>query len=135
MEPVAAIIPCKHICSVNDMYEPNKYNKSKVQLTKNARDYKKEIIKELTKIGFRIDGYDDTYALIISIQFVVNSRLTIRDLDNMEKLTIDAIYKYLGLNDNSIYEKHTMKVSTDSDYEFIKFVISQSPRKKSEYVF
>lgn len=105
-------------------------------LTDEARHEKREINNYL-KASYPQDMMADLRGrkLSITIFYFLKTSYGARDLDNLEKTSIDGIFKYFKLNDNTVVNKVTSKRKVDqSDTEYILYRFSELPDdSKIEY--
>ena len=105
-------------------------------LTDEARHEKREINNYL-KSSYPQDMMADLRGskLSITIFYFLKTSYGARDLDNLEKTSIDGIFKYFKLNDNTVVNKVTSKRRVSySDTEYILYRFTKLPDdSKIEY--
>lgn len=135
MSKFTFMIPTDYIVSTNYMLNYRGKSNSP-RLSDEARKEKRDIANYLHKV------YSDNYLkplegkkLSITIFYFLKKSFSKRDLDNLEKLSIDGFFKFFKLNDNQIINKTTAKRKVvGSDKEYIYVEISEAPEdKKLEY--
>lgn len=135
MSEYTFMIPTDYIVSVNYMLSYRGKSNSP-RLSDEARKEKRDIANYLHKV------YNEDYLksligkkLSITIFYFLKKSFGRRDLDNLEKLSIDGFFKFFKLDDNQIINKTTAKrklIGSDMEYIYIK--LTEAPEdKKLEY--
>lgn len=107
--------------SVNKMYSYNHYNKT-MYLTKEAQHYKMAIKIACPKIEFK----SEQPKIRIEIWYhsptwiCKNGRFRKRDIQNMDKILIDAISERLGVDDSHVWYHNGEKVIDIEEYTEIQ---------------
>lgn len=130
-EAYSFMIPVDYIVSAN--YRLSYRTKAKGPcLSDEARKERRDISNYLRKVYN--EGYLDPLKgknLQVTIFYFLKKSFASRDLDNLEKLSIDGIFKFFNLNDNRIINKTTAKRHVlGSDMEYIYVKISEIPSDK-----
>ena len=135
MSEYTFMIPTDYIVSVNYMLSYRGKSNSP-RLSDEARKEKRDIANYLHKV------YSEEYLkpligkkLNIVIFYFLKKSFGRRDLDNLEKLSIDGFFKFFGLDDNQIINKTTAKrklIGSDKEYIYIKLT-EVSEDKKIDY--
>ena len=124
------MIPVDYIVSANYRLE-FKANRGPC-LSSEARKERRDISSYLNK-AYGVSYLDDLKGktLQITIFYFLKKSFMARDLDNLEKLSIDGIFKFFNLNDNKIINKTTAKRHVlNSDKEYIYVKIQEVPSSK-----
>lgn len=127
------ITTTEKIVSVNSMYQAGiKYIGGKprpyIYKSKKAERFSNEVLDQLMALDFSdyIDWFKNTNLFSLTISFVVKSNITRRDVQNMQKLIIDLITKYI--RENLGVEKFD-----DSLFTSVHFYKSIIPKASKEY--
>ena len=103
--------------SVNRMYAINHYNRS-VYLTKEAQHFKMAIKLACPPVKFdsaqpkiRIEMWYHSPAWVCK-----NGKFKKRDIQNMDKMLIDAISEKLGVDDSHVWHTEGTKVLSTEEY-------------------
>jgi Holliday junction resolvase RusA-like endonuclease len=108
------------------MYIPrHKGNRCWLQKSPEVYDYQEFIINSL--INSNLNNIDKYAKLSLTLVFGVISNINNRDLDNMLKISIDGIFKGIGINDNRVNEINCKKVISSMDCEYISIKIDVLP--------
>ena len=113
--------------------------------TKEHKSYKEfigfEIFKNKESVRFFKNNTNPVAPINVKIDFFLSRHLTKKkeislkgnDLDNLNKLTIDAIFESIDINDAYICDLHVTKNHSETDYFTVSisrpFLISQSLSK------
>ena len=112
------------IPSLNSMYKWGRGGK--VYKVKEACVYQELIIRQLTEKFPDID-VKDVPRFKLTLDFVLANGIGRRDYDNMIKATQDAIFKFLGVDDNRIYHGEQRKWDrSNGEKEFIRVKLESS---------
>ena len=112
------------IPSLNSMYKWGRGGK--VYKVKEACVYQELIIRQLREKFPDID-VKDVPRFKLTLDFVLANGIGRRDYDNMIKATQDAIFKFLGVDDNRIYHGEQRKWDrTNGEKEFIRVKLESS---------
>ena len=129
------MIPTDYIVSTNYMLS-YRGKSNAPRLSDEARKEKRDIANYLHKV------YDENMLkvledkkLSITIFYFLKKSFGRRDLDNLEKLSIDGFFKFFKLDDNQIINKTTAKRKVmGSDKEYIYIKLSEAPEdRRLEY--
>lgn len=132
MQDYSFIIPVNFLVSTNARLEPSKGG---VKLTTEARNEKRNVFLYLSKKYKRelLKDLDNKY-LRVTLFYFLKKSFNSRDLDNLEKTSIDSIFRYFKLNDNKIIEKTSCKRRViDSDKEYVYIKITEAPLVKLDF--
>ena len=132
MQEFSFIIPVRFLVSTNARLEQSKGG---VKLTTEAQNEKRSVFLYLSKKYKRelLSDLDNKYLRVVLFYFLKKSYNS-RDLDNLEKTSIDSIFRFFKLNDNKIIEKTTCKRKViDSDMEYIYFKVTEAPKVKLDF--
>ena len=70
----------------------------------------------------------------LELEFILKKSYSIRDCDNMIKLTQDSIYQFFDVDDNKINNLEVSKYDRPGGKkEFIRFIITESEKKHNKY--
>lgn len=108
------------------------YNGGQARLTGEARKEKRDIYKYLSE-NVKSTALKDLKGkfLNVTLFYFLKQSFGARDVDNLLKTSIDGIFKYFGLNDNTIVNLVVSKRKVnDSEKEYIYFKISDMPESK-----
>lgn len=112
------------IPSLNSMYKWGRGGK--VYKVKEACIYQELIIRQLREKFPDID-VKDVPRFKLTLDFVLANGIGRRDYDNMIKATQDAIFKFLGVDDNRIYHGEQRKWDrSNGEKEFIRVKLESS---------
>jgi hypothetical protein len=112
------------IPSLNSMYKWGRGGK--VYKVKEACVYQELIIRQLKEKFPDID-VKDVPRFKLTLDFVLANGIGRRDYDNMIKATQDAIFKFLGVDDNRIYHGEQRKWDrSNGEKEFIRVKLESS---------
>lgn len=112
------------IPSLNSMYKWGRGGK--VYKVKEACVYQELIIRQLREKFPDID-VKDVPRFKLTLDFVLANGIGRRDYDNMIKATQDAIFKFLGVDDNRIYHGEQRKWDrSNGEKEFIRVKLESS---------
>lgn len=112
------------IPSLNSMYKWGRGGK--VYKVKEACIYQELIIRQLKEKFPDID-VKDVPRFKLTLDFVLANGIGRRDYDNMIKATQDAIFKFLGVDDNRIYHGEQRKWDrSNGEKEFIRVKLESS---------
>lgn len=112
------------IPSLNSMYKWGRGGK--VYKVKEACVYQELIIRQLKEKFPDID-VKDVPRFKLTLDFVLANGIGRRDYDNMIKATQDAIFKFLGVDDNRIYHGEQRKWDrSNGEKEFIRVRLESS---------
>lgn len=112
------------IPSLNSMYKWGRGGK--VYKVKEACIYQELIIRQLKEKFPDID-VKDVPRFKLTLDFVLANGIGRRDYDNMIKATQDAIFKFLGVDDNRIYHGEQRKWDrSNGEKEFIRVRLESS---------
>lgn len=112
------------IPSLNSMYKWGRGGK--VYKVKEACVYQELIIRQLKEKFPDID-VKDIPRFKLTLDFVLANGIGRRDYDNMIKATQDAIFKFLGVDDNRIYHGEQRKWDrSNGEKEFIRVKLESS---------
>ena len=112
------------IPSLNPMYKWGRGGK--VYKVKEACVYQELIIRQLKEKFPDID-VKDVPRFKLTLDFVLANGIGRRDYDNMIKATQDAIFKFLGVDDNRIYHGEQRKWDrSNGEKEFIRVKLESS---------
>ena len=112
------------IPSLNSMYKWGRVGK--VYKVKEACVYQELIIRQLREKFPDID-VKDVPRFKLTLDFVLANGIGRRDYDNMIKATQDAIFKFLGVDDNRIYHGEQRKWDrSNGEKEFIRVKLESS---------
>jgi hypothetical protein len=112
------------IPSLNSMYKWGRGGK--VYKVKEACVYQELIIRQLREKFPDID-VKDIPRFKLTLDFVLANGIGRRDYDNMIKATQDAIFKFLGVDDNRIYHGEQRKWDrSNGEKEFIRVKLESS---------
>lgn len=112
------------IPSLNSMYKWGRGGK--VYKVKEACLYQELIIRQLKEKFPDID-VKDVPRFKLTLDFVLANGIGRRDYDNMIKATQDAIFKFLGVDDNRIYHGEQRKWDrSNGEKEFIRVKLESS---------
>ena len=112
------------IPSLNSMYKWGRGGK--VYKVKEACVYQELIIRQLREKFPDID-VKDVPRFKLTLDFVLANGIGRRDYDNMIKATQDAIFKFLGVDDNRIYHGEQRKWDrSNGEKEFIRVRLESS---------
>lgn len=112
------------IPSLNSMYKWGRGGK--VYKVKEACIYQELIIRQLREKFPDID-VKDVPRFKLTLDFVLANGIGRRDYDNMIKATQDAIFKFLGVDDNRIYHGEQRKWDrSNGEKEFIRVRLESS---------
>lgn len=112
------------IPSLNSMYKWGRGGK--VYKVKEACVYQELIIRQLKEKFPDID-VKDIPRFKLTLDFVLANGIGRRDYDNMIKATQDAIFKFLGVDDNRIYHGEQRKWDrSNGEKEFIRVRLESS---------
>ena len=115
------------IPSVNNIYE---HVRGRVIKKNEVIRYQDGIMKELAKNNIDRTLLRGTGFLKTTIIFILKRSLLKRDLDNMLKMTNDAVFKYFNHNDVVIMHSEERKfINPNSDFEAIFYKIEQMDEK------
>ncbi len=90
--------------SSNHLYATGAHGKR--YLTKQGREYRKELEETMMEVGARKRCPKPPFALHLHLRF---SDLRRRDVSNQIKLVEDTVFKYLGYDDTEVYDLHAWK--------------------------
>lgn len=122
--PLYFLLCVTKIVSVNETYRISGNGKS-LYKSDIARIFEDEIRDQLT--GTQRDWLkDESCELEVDILFRISKRYTTKDLDNCLKVTLDAISKSLGFNDNRIKKIVAEKEQADGPLDEIRVEIAQA---------
>ena len=116
-DSLSFVLSVKSIASVNEAYTPTVV-KSKgrvhafLRLSSTASKYKSSIVAQLRKIlkGKVPKWLNKTNLYTFNMVVLMNKSPLDRDLDNTCKLTQDAIFNYVGINDSHVIDLVMRKV-------------------------
>lgn len=112
------------IPSLNSMYKWGRGGK--VYKVKEACVYQELIIRQLKEKFPDID-VKNVPRFKLTLDFVLANGIGRRDYDNMIKATQDAIFKFLGVDDNRIYHGEQRKWDrSNGEKEFIRVKLESS---------
>ena len=112
------------IPSLNSMYKWGRGGK--VYKVKEACVYQELIIRQLKEKFPDID-VKDVPRFKLTLDFVLANGIGRRDYDNLIKATQDAIFKFLGVDDNRIYHGEQRKWDrSNGEKEFIRVRLESS---------
>ena len=112
------------IPSLNSMYKWGRGGK--VYKVKEACVYQELIMRQLKEKFPDID-VKDVPRFKLTLDFVLANGIGRRDYDNMIKATQDAIFKFLGVDDNRIYHGEQRKWDrSNGEKEFIRVKLESS---------
>lgn len=97
-------------------------------------EYRKER-DQLNQCLSEIDPSPDpvgTSLVSLSLDFYLNHRFSVRDVDNLLKGVVDVIAPYYGFNDKQIIEYHVRKFKSDKEYEEVRYKICECSLVKSQ---
>lgn len=127
------ITTTEKIVSVNSMYQAGiKYIGGKprpyIYKSKKAEKFSNEVLDQLRAVDFSdyVDWLRNTKLFSLTISFIVKSNITRRDVQNMQKLIIDLITKY-------IREDLGVEKFDDSLFTSVHFYKSIIPKAAKEY--
>ena len=130
------ILRVKKIPSVNAMYL-NRRSGGK-RLSPDAQEFKADLLLKLSNSSLKKNLLiNENRGYILHIVYVLQKKSFLRrDLDNLNKATIDSIFNYLGINDSRLIELHTYKKGSDTneEFDFIKLRIEAGNPIKYYYV-
>lgn len=119
------------IPSLNSMYKWGRGGK--VYKVKEACVYQELIIRQLKEKFPDID-VKDVPRFKLTLDFVLANGIGRRDYDNMIKATQDAIFKFLGVDDNRIYHGEQRKWDrSNGEKEFIRVKLESSELDISQF--
>lgn len=125
---ITCLIEVPHLISVNGAYS----NKSKTQryMTPDAAMEKQKIRTSLRDTGLVSGSWgNDESWYKIELTYFLATNFSKRDVDNLNKLVLDAVTEFLGFDDSRfmtvIANKCKLEHSKSKDSEFIKFTISK----------
>lgn len=122
-----------YIPSVNSMLGVGKNGKR--FLNPEAKKYKWDIQSQISKTKDLHFLYDGKRGIVVKLIFVLKQSYLARDLDNMQKMTIDAIFQYYKVNDSRIVDLHSIKLFDGNLVkEYVKVVAHHSLFNATDYI-
>jgi Holliday junction resolvase RusA-like endonuclease len=119
-----ALVFEQKIPSLNSMYKWGRGGK--VYKVKEACVFQELIMRQLKEKCPDID-VKDVPRFKLTLDFVLANGIGRRDYDNMIKATQDAIFKFLGVDDNRIYHGEQRKWDrSNGEKEFIRVILESS---------
>lgn len=104
--------------SYNEHFKIN-YSFKEVYLSQEARDYKKRV-----KVSMPVMEVTEEDKLRITIMYnhnwhYQNGKIRKKDVQNLDKLLIDAICEKLGCDDSQAFEIHLYKIQSNNSFTVI----------------
>ena len=124
---ISGIVHCSKFISANRRLD---YSKGKKHLSDEYRLEMNEIMESLSRAKVPKNKFNPNSLYKVSLSFGLTKNLFRRDLDNMVKPVIDAMFSYIGVNDNKIVELNLSKymiTKKKNPKEFLYFEISELP--------
>lgn len=119
-----ALVFDQKIPSLNSMYKWGRGGK--VYKVREVYVYQDQIIKQLRDKFPDLD-VKDVPRFKLTLDFVLADGIGRRDYDNMIKATQDAIFQFLGVDDNRVYHGEQRKWDrSNGEKEFIRVVLEES---------
>jgi len=98
--------------SYNMSFKVN-YHKRCIYLTKAAHDFKRHVKEHMPYI--KIDPLRDfltIYIVVVQNWYYKNGKLKKQDIQNMDKLYIDALCEHMGIDDSHVRVSHIEKIQS-----------------------
>lgn len=126
-----ALVFDNKIPSLNSMYKWGRGGK--VYKVREVYLYQDQIIKQLTE-KFPNLNVKHVPRFKLTLDFVLADGIGRRDYDNMIKATQDAIFSFLGVDDNRIYHGEQRKWDrSDGSKEFIRIILEDTEMDISKF--
>lgn len=123
------ILRCNTFISENKRLENIKHSRRKM-LTAEYRLERDQLNQCLKEIDPNPEVFGDSL-ISISLDFYLNHRYTVRDVDNLLKGVVDVLSPYYGFNDRQIIEYHIRKFESSKDYEEVRYKLCKCILVKS----